>query len=35
VAGLRGFKHLADVIDGLRFIDGVRAEATEDGRAAA
>jgi hypothetical protein len=32
---LRGFKHLADVIDGVKFIDGVRAEETEDSRAAA
>lgn len=32
---LRGFKHLADVIDGVKFIDGVRAEQTEDSRVAA
>ncbi len=32
---LRDFKHLADVIDGVKFIDGVRAEETEDSRAAA
>jgi transposase-like protein len=32
---LRGFKHLADVIDGVKFIDGVRAKKAENSRAAA
>jgi len=32
---LRGFKHLADVIEGVKFIDGVRAKETEDSRVAA
>jgi transposase-like protein len=32
---LRGFKHLADVIDGVKFIDGVRAVETNDSRIAA
>ena len=32
---LRGFKHLAGVIEGAKFIDGVREEKTEDSRVAA
>ena len=32
---LRGFRHLADVIDGVKFIDGVRAKEAENSRAAA
>jgi len=32
---LRGFKHLAEVIQGVKFIDGVREEKTEDSRVAA
>lgn len=29
---LRGFRHLADVIDGVKFIGGVRAKKTENSR---
>ena len=32
---LRGFRHLAEVIDGVKFIDRVRAEEREDSRTAA
>lgn len=32
---LRGFKHLADVIDGVKFIDGVREDEQQDSRVAA
>jgi hypothetical protein len=32
---LRGFKHLAEVIDGVKFIDGVRVKKAENSRAAA
>ncbi|MBF0590173.1 MAG: transposase, partial [Magnetococcales bacterium] len=32
---LRGFKHLADVIEGVKFVDGVRKNTTEKSRIAA
>jgi transposase-like protein len=32
---LRGFKHLADVIEGVKFVDGVRADEQQDSRIAA
>ena len=32
---LRGFKHLADVIDGVTFIDGLKADEVQDSRIAA
>lgn len=32
---LRGFKHLAEVIEGVKFINGVRADAEQDSRVAA
>jgi hypothetical protein len=32
---LRGFKHLADVIEGVKFIDGIRADEQQGSRIAA